>query len=69
MQQFVKNHTLHCVTYKKTLKYTNNEYDHFLYFLAAKSESDIHFALSCRDLALPELLIFVFIEKGKKFRA
>ena len=48
--------------YKKNLKYTNDEYDHFLCFLATESESDIRSALSHLDLAALEL----WIEKGKK---
>ena len=55
---------------KKILKYTNDEYDHFLCFLAAESESDIRFASSRLDLAVPELWIFAFLLKSeKKFRA
>ena len=46
---------------KIILKYTNDEYDHFYVFLA--SESDIRFASSRLDLAVPELWIFVFLLK------
>ena len=52
--------------YKKIiLKYTNNEYDHFLCFFAAESESDIRFASSRLDLAVPELWIFAFLLKSE----
>ena len=63
--------TLITLRYKKIiLKYTNYEYDHFLCFLAAESESDIRFASSRLDLAVPELWIFAFLLKSeKKFRA
>ena len=51
---------------KKILKYTNDEYDHFLCFLAAESEYDIRFASSCLDLSVPELWIFAFLLKSKR---
>ena len=51
---------------KKILKYTNDEYDHSLCFLAAESEYDICFASSRLDLDVPELWIFAFLLKSKK---
>ena len=54
---------------KKILKYTIDEHDQFLCFLAAESESDIRFSSSRLDLAAPELWIFEFLLKSeKKFR-
>ena len=38
---------------KNILKYANDEYDHFLYLLAAESKSDNCFASSRLDLAVP----------------
>ena len=54
-----------CVT-EKYLKYKIDEYDHFLCFLAAESESDIRFASSRLDFALLELWIFTFLLKSEK---
>ena len=54
--------------YKKIFKYTNDEYDHFLFFLAAKSESNIRFSSSRLDLAAPDLWIFAFLLKSEKNR-
>ena len=48
------------------LKYTNDEYDHFYVFVAAESESDIHFTSSHLDLAVLELWIFAFLLKSEK---
>ena len=48
------------------LKYTNDEYDHFLCFLAAESGYDIRFASSRLDLAVLELWILAFLLKSEK---
>ena len=45
----------------KNLKYTYDEYNHFLCFLAAESISDIRL-----DLVVPELWIFAFLLKSEK---
>ena len=43
---------------KLFLKYTIDEYDHFLCFLAAESNSDIRFPPSRLDFAVHEVTIF-----------
>ena len=45
---------------KNILKYTIDEYDHFLCFLATESEFDIRFSQSRLDLAAQEYEIFAF---------
>ena len=51
--------------YRKILKYTIDEYDHFLFFLAAESEFDIRFSLSRLDFAVQEVDIFAFLNWKK----
>ena len=57
---------LHCRLQKYCFGYTIDEYYHFLCFLAAESESDIRFASSRLDFAVPERCIFAFLLKSEK---
>ena len=48
------------------MKYTIDEYDHFLYVLAAESVCDNHFSPTYLDLAVQIVEIFAFLLKIKK---
>ena len=67
--QLIRQFSISMITlcYKKTnLKYTIDEYDHFLCFLAAESDFDIRFYPSRLDLAVQEVDIFAFLQKIEK---
>ena len=74
MQLFGRNNIMNCdlKNLQKPLRYKKNWNTQmmsmiiFYVFLAAKSESNIGFASSRLDLAVPKLWIFAFLLKSEK---